>query len=599
MLKTFAINLKPETFTEFVTCNNFNVMNGAIMFMNYHEAMIKIASRTVLLSIFNGILYVARSKSVKGYVIKSGFFSIFVSGLSEKLSLCDRLILSGNVSKLESTLSEISEDLYYINDILELQIKEFNDSLCNTLIKSLIYPVVISSLGSINHSPHHLSIPLSGTFLYYLLKIVKNPSLANTLTMGILSKLIPEDLSNLLQEAPSPNLRQNDQYIEASSRFLEILEGFPTKEKIVPNQVPDIIFSFLTSKDNNLIGTTLILIHTVINCVSVSNNLLLASGLIPYEKLKIKNLLSTILETQDSNASYSEQVVEALISLLGNEHPLQLFLFKLACKVLVSLTFRKNQTICLSQQHQMILNAAFLKRVQNLQEFLNDSSEYDEFFELFESEWKTLSVPEPKLNNFVHLLLPYNEELEGVPLEYRNPLDESEAFRCEIQRLLAIWSAKFALCKDRSVFSLDIYPLYHLSNAVIWEKGKSYYLKNKNLVKCVAKLKKNEQNLFYASDDHFFLLVIPDPKYEDFYIIKFVESILNVETIQDRADPRRLVLMINSSSDPFELLFADTQQCLWTLREISGSKNSCRELYIKLTSSLFDQFATGLLPLNT
>lgn len=54
MLKAFAINLKPEVFAEFVTCNNFNVMNGAIMFMNYHESMIKIASRTVILNVLSG-----------------------------------------------------------------------------------------------------------------------------------------------------------------------------------------------------------------------------------------------------------------------------------------------------------------------------------------------------------------------------------------------------------------------------------------------------------------------------------------------------------------------------------------------------------------
>lgn len=531
---------------------------------------------------------------MKGYVVKSGLFSVFVSGLSEKLSLCDRLILSNNVSKLESTLSEISEDLYYINDVLELQIKEFNESLCNILIKTLIYPIAISSLGSINHSAHHLSIPLSGTILYHILKIVKNPDLNNALTMGILSKLIPEPLASLLQEAPSPNIRQSDKYLEASLHFLDKLEGFPSSEALVPNQVPDIIFSFLTSKDNNLIGTTLILLHTIINSVSVSNNLLLAAGLISYEKLKIKNLLNNILDTRDYSATYCNQAVEALIGLLEYEHPLRLFLFKLACKVLISLTFRKEQSICLGPNHQSILNRALLRSIQNLQEFLTDDSEYDEFFEVFKSEWKTLSVPEPKLSNLVHLLLPYNEELEGVPLEYRNPLNDSEALRCEISRFFAIWSVKLALCKDNSIFPLSVYPLYHLSNAVIWEKGKSYNLKNKNLVKCVVKLKKNEENFFYASDADFFLLAIPDPKYEDFYLIKFVESLINVETMQDRADPRRLVLMINSNSEPFNIIFNDPQQCLWTLREISGSKQSCRERYITLVSTLFDQLTSKI-----
>lgn len=52
MLKAFAINLKPEMFSEFVTGTNFNLLTGAMTFMNYHESMIKTASRAVILSVF-------------------------------------------------------------------------------------------------------------------------------------------------------------------------------------------------------------------------------------------------------------------------------------------------------------------------------------------------------------------------------------------------------------------------------------------------------------------------------------------------------------------------------------------------------------------
>ena len=52
MIKAFAINIKPEMFSEFVTATNFTLLTGAMTFMNYHESMIKTVSRTVILSVF-------------------------------------------------------------------------------------------------------------------------------------------------------------------------------------------------------------------------------------------------------------------------------------------------------------------------------------------------------------------------------------------------------------------------------------------------------------------------------------------------------------------------------------------------------------------
>lgn len=52
MIKAFAINIKPEMFSEFVAGTNYTLLTGAMTFMNYHESMIKTASRTVILNVF-------------------------------------------------------------------------------------------------------------------------------------------------------------------------------------------------------------------------------------------------------------------------------------------------------------------------------------------------------------------------------------------------------------------------------------------------------------------------------------------------------------------------------------------------------------------
>ena len=518
---------------------------------------------------------------------------MFVSSISEKLSMCDRLILSKNIGRLEMIISEISEDLYYVNDILGLNIKEFTQTLGNILIKSLIFPVAISSLGSIPRYHFHISIPLAGNFLYHLLRIVKNHLVINATVLGIIGKAIPDELLVLLQESLSPNIRQDDQYLEVVSKYLENLEGFSSNMALVANTVPEVIFSFLTSKDNNLTGTILILLYTIMACPIVSNNLLLSAGLIPYERLKIKKLIHNEVTKTEFNGWTNNSVIEPLLDLLIHEHPLQLFSFKLVCKVLVSLSFRSDSTMCLSQSQLKALHKAFTRSIEKLQDYLIENSDYDNFFFAFEAEWRSLESNEVKISNYVHLLMPYNEELSNLPLEYREPLDETESLKCEIQRLFAIWQVKLALACDPSLINLKVYPLFYLSNAEVVQKDKSYHMRNRNLVKFMFKLKKVEENFYYASDPDFILFVKQDPKYEDFYIVKICHSLMNIETMQDRSDPRRLVLMVNSMDETFEMVFNDPQQCMWTLREINSAKEKCRERYIGLLRKLFRKLTAG------
>ena len=526
--------------------------------------------------------------------MNSGFFPMFVSSISEKLTMCDRLILSNNIARLEMVLSEVSEDLYYVNDILGLNIKEFTQTLGNILIKSLIFPVAISSLGSISRCHFHISIPLAGNFLHHLLRIVKNQLVVNAAVLGVIGKSIPDELLDLLQESPSPNIRENDEYIEIVSKYLDYLEGFSSNLTLVPNTVPEVIFSFLTSKDNNLTGTTLILLYTIMTCPIVSNNLLLSAGLIPYERLKIKKLIHKLVSNTELNGLSNSSAIESLLDLLRHEHPLQIFLFKLVCKVLVSLSFRADSSMCLSQSQLKILNKAFNRSIEKLQDYLIENSDYDNFLFVFEAEWKNLDSNELKILNHVQLLMPYNEELANVPLEYREPQDETESLKCEMQRLFAIWQVKFALAGDSSLISLKVYPLFYLSNAEVVQKDKSYHMRNRNLVECSIKLKKVEENFLYASDPDFILFVKPDSKYEDFYIVKFCHSLINIETIQDRSDPRRLVLMVNTLEETYEIIFNDTKQCTQTLKEINSTKAKCRERYVELLNKLFQELTAGI-----
>lgn len=601
MLKAFAVNLKPEMFSEYLSNNNFALLAGTMMFMNYHEAMIKTAARTVILSIFTCMDYVVKPTNIKDYIVKSGFFSCFVSSLGEKLSQCDRYILTSNSGKLEKSLAEILEDMYYIHDIYELQISEFADILTNLLLKNLIYPVAIGSLGCIVHNSFHVSIPLAAVFLNQVIRIIKQPHIVNSVVLGLLVKKIPMCLIGLLNDVPSPNPYTDDEFLDAVMTFIDFLDGFAICGELFDNPVPDVIYSFLSSRDNNLVCVILMLLHSIITSSSVSMSLLLESGLMPFEKVKMKNLLHNILK-ENHSTKYNESIVGELLKMLVYEEPLRVFHFTLACKVIISLAYRPEQTRCLTEKHRKILNMAFVNTINSLKFFLEDNVDYDIFFEVFEDEWKNINPSENKLQSLINVLLPYGEEGVTLSLDQRDPQDEIEALKCQIQRFFSLWSVKLSLDRDMNIFSLDMYPLYFMANACCWEKDKTYQNDNKNYAKCIVKLKKGDQNMYFISDPDFFLLVLPDVKYAEhsavpsnelnYVSVRFVESYINIDVISDRADPRRLVVLPKKQEETIEVIFEDPQKCLWAFKEICNNRMKCKDNYIDLVTKLFSQLSS-------
>ncbi|OMJ75593.1 hypothetical protein SteCoe_25248 [Stentor coeruleus] len=589
MLKAFAVNLKAEMLSEYLANNNFALLTGTMMFMNYHESMIKTAARTVILSIFK-----LKPKNIKDYIIQSGFFNCFIASIGEKLSQCNKHILKRNSGKLEKTLAEIYEDLYYIHDIYDLQINEFEDMLTNLLMKNLIYPIAIGSLLEESKGPFCISIPLAEIFLCEIVRVVKHVHVVNSLVLGLLVRKIPGCLVELLSEIPSPNLRPDDGFLDVVISFLDYLDGFTIVGGLVDNPVPDILFGFIKSQDCELICITITLIHSIITCPTISSNLLQESGIMYFEKVKTKNYIHNVANESRLNI-YNKNIVEQLLRLLLWKEPLKVFHFQITCKCIMSLSYCPELNRCLSDKHRKLLNKAFGYAVESLRVFLEDNSDYDVFFEVFEDEWKKINSSENKIQSTINLILPNNSDDSQIPLYQRSPKDDIEELRCNIQRFYSLWSLKFSLDNNKKIFPLEKYPLYFMSNACSWEKHKSYHNSNKNYAKCTVKLNKNDQSMYFISDPDFFLLVIPDNKshkgnYDMKYIcVKYVECHLNIDVITDRADPRRLVIFTKRQNDVLEVVFDDTQKCLWAFKEITNSHVECKERYVILINKLFCQ----------
>lgn len=540
-----------------------------------------------------------KPKNIKDYIVQSGFFNCFVASIGEKLSQCDKYISKKNNGKVEKSLSEIFEDLYYIHDIYDLQINEFEDILTNLLLKNLIYPVAIGSLILESRGPFCVAIPLAEIFLSEIVRVVKHAHIVNSLVLGLLVRKIPACLVGLLSEVPSPNLRPDDGFLDVVMSFLDYLDGFAIVGELVDNPVPDTFFGFIKSQDCELICVTLILIHSIITCPSMSSSLLQESGIMSFQKIKTKNYIHNVVNENRSN-KYNKNIVEQLLRLLLWEEPLKVFHFQIACKVILALSYCPELNRCLCEKHRKMLGKAFGYAVESLRIFLEDSSDYDVFFEVFEDEWKKISSSENKIQSIINLLLPGNSEDQQIPLYQRSPKDEIERLRCNTQRFYSLWSLKYSLDNNKAIFPLEKYPLYLMSNACSWEKHKSYHNSNTNYAKCTVRLSKNDQNMHFISDPDFFLLVVPDNKsakfkdkgnYDDmkYICVKYVECHLNIDVITDRADPRRLVIFTKKNNDVLEVLFDDPQKCLWAFKEIANSRAECKERYTLLVNKLFCQ----------
>jgi hypothetical protein len=579
MLKAFAVNLKPELLSDFLCRTNFALLTGTVTFMNYRDVMIKTAARTVMLRILSCDVYVVKPENIKEYIVNSGLFSCFVSMMGEKLLECSRAIAARNGNYFESSFAALIEDLYYINDIYELSISEFEDILIGLLLKIIVFPVAVRALGCVGQRPDCISVSLAAVFLQYAIRVIKSPVLVNAVAVGLFVRQVPVEIV-LLVEGKSSTVALNDVFRLQLASFLEHLAGSGNYNDLTPNPAPAAVFSLFMSKDMDVVGAVLMLVYTLISSSNANNGVLLTAGIIPFDRIQQKKG-----NYKKKNLTYNDFVVEAILEMLNKEEPLKVFYFKLSCRMIVSLAYRSDKRPCLTLEHQQLLSESFNKAIIRLKSHLEDNSAYENFFEAFESEWKKVEKFENKLQNSVYIL----RKDTSVNLEYRDPVDNIEKMHCDMQRFFSLWSVKLSLTNDKNLLPLSIYPIYYLSSSFIWELNKTYKNKDKNFVRCTVKYNKSEEVLYYISDPEFALLVASDVKYKDCFVVKVVENLLNVEIVPDRADPRKLVLFVRNRAETVEIGFADPQRCLWTYKDLENSQKTCKEQYVTVFNQLVDQ----------
>ncbi|CAG9312336.1 CLEC16A_1 [Blepharisma stoltei] len=302
LLKGIAINLDPVLLQIFIIEKEFRLYTGALMFLNYKEAMIRTGARTVILTILK-----LEDPRISEYIIESGFFNCLVSSIREEwIGLNGRINSKIDFEGATNIITDNLDNLLYVNDIFEIGREEFNKELADYFMKIAMFPVIVGGIGAIERKEYQTSIPVSLFLASQIMKIIKYSIVQNCLAYILFSENLESSVLNLaLNPEPLVEIqrRKNEQKEERYWYFINSLSYLQITSNSLPNPIRSDLYAFLRSKDSTLITLSLLLIYSLLSNKWVAKEFLLANGL-----LTEKSEEEPISAEQNSNTNISSQI---------------------------------------------------------------------------------------------------------------------------------------------------------------------------------------------------------------------------------------------------------------------------------------------------
>lgn len=221
-----------------------------------------------------------------------------------------------NKLRVEQYVSAISDDLCYINDLLE-HVEELNFDVCHKFV-SFGVPWLIENIskelntGTLNFIP-------SGYVIFSILEYLKCSYILNILVISLFSSKISEKMSYFTTKGSIPNNQ------------LDVLEEY---QGPIDNIIKHQVYAFLN--DLKMCPITLLIMNNAISNEHLSKKVLYECQLLPKEDLKQQRLIRQIL--QDKHDYSSDRVLtEFLIKISTGNYPK--FTMFLACRIILICSF--------------------------------------------------------------------------------------------------------------------------------------------------------------------------------------------------------------------------------------------------------------------
>ncbi|CAM6017014.1 unnamed protein product [Sphagnum balticum] len=360
-LRTISMKLDQNTVSFFIKTNHdevvsFPLYSEAIKFFHHEEGMVRIAVRTITLSVYN-----VDDASIRKFVMSPqvvGYFENLITFLRQQMLNLDRLVMEAArfpesiqlQGRLESAILETGDLLYYCNDIINAGIPALRTLMTKHIMHLIVLPLLLPAIrlmgdGAAVPLGMHLSTLSALYFLLRLLHIVRHKALVNNIGASLLRTDLPSNPSGIRTKDSEPADNASDLRSTANHGAADNMTD--PEDAAAPSSTPEAVdgrealLSYLLCKDDKLVMASLCLLVSFLQNEALDEALLDALGILPRRKRHKKLLLQQLMGDR------SEQDGDHLFSASeqpDDEYPSEHWEYELQDEVLSGSATLKNRS---------------------------------------------------------------------------------------------------------------------------------------------------------------------------------------------------------------------------------------------------------------
>ncbi|CAM6039399.1 unnamed protein product [Sphagnum compactum] len=307
-LRTISMKLDQNTVSFFIKTNHdevvsFPLYSEAIKFFHHEEGMVRIAVRTITLSVYN-----VDDASIRKFVMSPqvvGYFENLITFLRQQMLNLDGLVMEAArfpesiqlQGRLESAILETGDLLYYCNDIINAGIPALRTLMTKHIMHLIVFPLLLPAIRLMGDGAAgmHLSTLSALYFLLRLLHIVRHKALVNNIGASLLRTDLPSNPSGIRTKDSEPADNASDSRSTANHGAAENMTE--PEDAAAPSSTPEAVdgrealLSYLLCKDDKLVMASLCLLVSFLQNEALDEALLDALGILPRRKRHKKLLL--------------------------------------------------------------------------------------------------------------------------------------------------------------------------------------------------------------------------------------------------------------------------------------------------------------------
>lgn len=408
--KGIAANLPSSMLLSYVQHTKFQVFIQSFRFFFHPDTMIKNASRTTILTIIKRKSYLVSDNTIFNFLCEFKFTSKILKNLIDSWQKLYNDLPSGDNLLIESELSNISDDLMYINDLME-HVEELNSDISSKFLNTCI-PWVIKKVSDVLNIGENFT-PV-GWIINSILDNIKANSILDVLVAGLFCSKITEKIVAYMQE----DTVQNNQF------------DYFDEGRVIDNTVKHQMVSLLN--DPYCATTVLLIINSIISNIFISKRILYECRLLPKDELKTQTLIRKVL--QDKSEYKSDALVAEFLMqiLLREQSPFNVFL----SSRIITLCRLHPEEKYMSSLHDEIKSQTLIILAQILEKIESENLK-EHVLEAFENE--TEYVNSLKIENKIEFPIEFLINKQNLmPILYRMPISKKEFYHWSFCRLFLL-----------------------------------------------------------------------------------------------------------------------------------------------------------------